>query len=82
MNSDHLDILLCCSLRYAYGHSSYLTGMVAELIKEYKGELNIVQLDQLTSELRTLLLTQDPGMDIDRHIWEDLLYHLESILKD
>ena len=80
MTKNDLAMLLMCSLRYAYGRRSYITGAVADCISGTIHDLSEIDARKIVTELEKLLETEDSGMDMDRAVWENCLGMIKSDL--
>lgn len=83
LSNDALYTLLVCSLRYAMGRRSYITGDVADLIRTHDKHLRQSQREVLARDLRDALQRaiergQTLGEQCDHDDWRSLLIWLES----
>ena len=69
--------LLLCSMRYALPRQTYITGEIAQLIKQHSSWLTPAQLNLIVQELaKDLESNRISGLD--RKLWELLLEELRK----
>ena len=70
--------LLCfASLRYGYGRKTYIVSSIADTISNIYPHLVDEQKKALLRELERALKDDDPGMDMDKEVWENLLHYMK-----
>jgi hypothetical protein len=83
LRDEDLWVLLLCSLRYAMGRASYVTGEVADMIRRYKSHLTAPQRAQIAGEIRTAVRDAHNGggflgMKMDEDGWVRLAEEMEG----
>lgn len=83
LRDNDLWVLLLCSLRYAMGRASYVTGEVANLVWRYRNHLTQPQRAQIAGEIRTAVREAHNGggflgMKMDEAEWVRLADRLEG----
>jgi hypothetical protein len=78
-----LGLLLICSLRYSLGRSSYVVGMMAEMIEQHWPKLTVSDRQVIIRDVREALEEAHNrgntlGMEMDDRTWRELLLKLES----
>lgn len=74
---------LLCSIRYAMGRRSYITGLIADLYRTYREALTPEQRRQIAREVRRETEMQEQvgrtlGDKCDHAAWVDLVVEIEA----
>jgi hypothetical protein len=80
---DVLWTLLLCTVRYATGRSSYITGETADLVRQYRRHLGPERVEQIAREVETEFARCERhggwlGMEMDHHEWRRLVNDLKG----
>lgn len=79
---DDIWTLVLCTLRYAMGRRSYITGLACDLVRRYARLLTQEQLAQIATEIRAEIHILPPGQTLgdamDQREFERLATAIES----
>lgn len=82
---DHNDLwtFLLCTVRYSLGRQSYITGMTADLVRQYRKHLTAEQVAQIAREVDEELAACERrgttcGHDMDHREWARLVADLRG----
>lgn len=76
VNENDFNDIIFCAFRYALGRQTYITGMVGDLIKEYKYYLSKDCKELMIKEINWAIENNRAGSDIDIEEWLDVLHEL------
>lgn len=78
INNAELQDLLWCSFRYALGRSSYITSVIATLLKNHSKDLNDYVKEAISKEILEAINSDKAGMQMDVNVWKDVVFTFDE----
>jgi hypothetical protein len=73
VNKHELQDMIWCSFRYALGRKTYITAVIADLIKKYSKYLNSYEKAAYAKEILQAIKDNNAGMETDVAVWRSVL---------